>query len=452
MMKSIFSRDVIRSPFLPIALAFLLLGLIVTQDGGQNAASRLLSMRAVVESGSFAIDPYLKSTDDWSLAPNGHYYSNKAPGSILLGLPVFYVLDEVHRPFEKIPEDGIRPQPEYFQNTFLSLFVQGLPYAILCLFICAYLYRSWVPLDGVYLFFLSALFGNTAVVFMNSYFGHALSAVLQLGALFFLLKRNYSLFGLFCSLAMLSDYGFFFQIPAVLVAFFLSRPGLKGALNATLFAIPAAIAWSLYHGLIFGSPFVVASKFQNPVFLDQTNEVFWGMFSLPHWPWVWELIFGQSRGLIVQQPWIFLVVPFSLIAILRDKRKSPHLIPWVYCVFGLVGLLFMNASFNGWHGGATAGPRYLAGILPCFALLGAISYSGWNKPMRVAVWSLVGVSILFRGLMYGGTILAPMESLWSYYIRELLSRGTPALRSAIFIVLLAVSLVLSYRRSKRVWI
>lgn len=452
MSRVVFFRDVIRSPFLPIALAFLLLGLIVTQDGGQNAASRLLSMRAVVESGTFAIDPYLKSTDDWSLSPNGHYYSNKAPGSILLGLPVFFALDEIHRPFEKIPEDGIRPQPEYFQNTFLSLLVQSIPFAVLCLLICAHLYRSWVPMDGIYLFLLAALFGNTAVIFMNSYFGHALSAVLQMATLYFLVKRNYSLFGLFCSLSMLSDYGFFFQLPAVFIAFLLTRPSVKSSLETLLFAMPAAIAWCLYHGLLFGSPFVVASKFQNPVFLDSTNEVLWGMFSMPNWVWIWELLFGQSRGLVVQQPWIFMVVPFSLVTILRDKRKAPHLVPWAFCVFGLMGLLFMNASFNGWHGGATAGPRYLSGILPCFALLAAFSYSGWNSPMKLAVWALVGVSILFRGLMYGGTILAPLEPLWTYYLKELFSRGTPLLRTSIFFLILGLAIFLSYRRSKRVWI
>jgi hypothetical protein len=447
-----FLKNTWRNPFAPLAIVFLLLHFIVTQDGGQNAASRLLSMRAVVESGTFSIDPYLKSTDDWALAPNGKYYSNKAPGTILLGLPIFFVADEIHRPFEQTPADGIRPQPEYFQSTTVSFFLQTLPFAILVLLVSAWMMQSWISAEAAFFFLFAALFGNTAIIFMNSYFGHGLSAVLQLSGLFLLFRKKFGWSGFFFSLSLLADYAFAFQIPALLVALFLARPKKEDLLQFVSLAIPGAIAWSLYHGLIFGSPFVVASKFQNPVFLDAAAEKFWGMFALPHGPWIWELLFGGSRGLIVQQPWIFLVAPLTIFAIYQDRRKKDLLVLWAFCVLGITGLIFMNASFNGWHGGATAGPRYLAGILPCFALLGALTINALPRKMRWLLWAALALAVLFRGLMYGGTILAPVEPLWEYYWREFLSRGTPKLRAGIFFLLVVGAFYWSKRRLQQTWV
>jgi hypothetical protein len=448
----IFLKNTVRNPFLPLVLVFFLLQFLVTQDGGQNAASRLLSMRGMAENGTFSIDPYLKSTDDWALSPSGIHYSNKAPGPIILGFPIFYILDEIHRPFEKIPVDGIRPQPEYFQATFLSFFLQALPFGILCLLIVAWMLQSWIDRETVLFFLMAALFGNTAIIFMNSYFGHAFSALLQLAGIFYLYRKRFDLAGLFFSFAMLSDYGFVFQIPALIFALALSKPKVTDFFRFVLFSIPAGAAWILYHGIIFGSPFVVASKFQNPVFLETSTEKFWGMFSLPHWPWVWELLLGASRGLIVQQPWIFLLLPFSLWAIYFEEKKKDLLVPMVFCVFSLLGLLFMNASFNGWHGGGSAGPRYLSGVLPCFALWAALCMNSCNRKLRIVLWISLIVAVVFRGLMYGGTILAPLEPLWNFYWNEFLSRGTPKLRTFLFFFFLLLGLFWSHRKAKSIWI
>jgi hypothetical protein len=447
-----FLKNTLRNPFLPLVLVFFLLHFIVTQDGGQNAASRLLSMRGMAEKGSFSIDPYLKSTDDWALAPSGLHYSNKAPGPMILGFPIFYFLDEMHRPFEKTPEDGIRPQPEYFQSISLSFFLQSLPFGILCLLIVAWMLQSWIDREVTLFFLLAALFGNTAIVFMNSYFGHAFSAFLQLAGIFYLYRKSYGLAGLFFSFTLLSDYGFAFQIPALVIALILNRPKLRDISRFVLFSIPAGFGWILYHGILFGSPFVVASKFQNPVFLESSTDRFWGMFSLPHWPWVWELVFGASRGLIIQQPWIFFLLPLSLWVIFFEEKKKDLLVPMFFCLMSIAGLLFMNASFNGWHGGASAGPRYLSGVLPCFAFWAALCMNGCNRKLRILLWAGLILAILFRGLMYGGTILAPLEPLWTFYWNEFLSRGTPKLRTFLFFFFLMAGLLWSGRRAKNIWI
>jgi hypothetical protein len=55
-------------------------------DPNQN--SRLDMVVAVVENGTFRIDPYVENTVDYAKVGE-HYYSDKAPGAAFLGIPVY---------------------------------------------------------------------------------------------------------------------------------------------------------------------------------------------------------------------------------------------------------------------------------------------------------------------------------------------------------------------------
>jgi hypothetical protein len=81
-----------KHPLLPWAFAFVLLNVIVSQDGESNAGSRFATLQAMAEHGTFQIDRIRDWTGDWSLAPNGHYYSNKAPGPMFLALPMAWLI------------------------------------------------------------------------------------------------------------------------------------------------------------------------------------------------------------------------------------------------------------------------------------------------------------------------------------------------------------------------
>lgn len=441
-------KNILKSPWLPLALAFLALNLIVTQDGGQNAKSRLLAMRTFAETGAFRLDDHLRVTDDWSLAPNGHYYSNKAPGPILLGIPAFFLADKAAIPGEKgfRDERGLRADPGYLQSTFTSFVMQALPFALLALAIAFWLAQLGAAWSTQFFFLLTALFANTAALFMNSYFGHGFSALAQLAGLFFLLSRRYAWSGLFFSVALLSDYGFAAQLPALGLAIWWLRPAWKDLARFLAGGIPGAVAWVAYHGAIFGSPFGIASRFQNPVFLEQDRPLLWGMISLPEPAYLWELTFGMSRGLILSQPWMLWLVPAFLWIVWSRRANREIVATALFGFLSLAALLLMNASFNGWHGGATAGPRYLSGILPVLALLGAMVWqeSGRNSCIQAA--ALLAVGLVFRALVYGGTLLAPNTPLWGYYLSEWGHRTTPILRFGIFFAVLGLGVYFSRRR------
>lgn len=441
----------LHHPFFPVALAFLAINLLVTQDGGQNAKSRLLAMRTFAETGTFRMDDHLRVTDDWARAPNGHYYSNKAPGPMIFGMPVFFVFDKLSALRERgfRDERGLRADPGYLQATATSFLMQALPFALLVLACAAWLGREGVSVGGQMYFLLAALFANTAALFMNSYFGHGFSALTQLAGLYFLVSRRYAWAGLFFSCALLSDYGFAVQIPALLFALLAARANRKEWLAFLAGGVPGGIIWAAYHWAVFGSPFAIASRFQNPVFLEGDRPLLWGMFSFPEPAYLWELTFGPSRGLILSQPWLLWLIPALAWIYYRGRGTRMVAIISLFCFLSLAPLLMMNASFNGWHGGGTAGPRYLAGILPCFALLAAFIWDLSGSALKAAGAALLALGLLFRALVYGGTLIAPNLPLWSFYLAEWQTRATPILRFVLFFVMLGIGLHFSRRRLGR---
>src|SRR5258708_7418524 len=56
------------------------------QGGGWNQNSRFDLVRAILERGTLRIDAYRENTEDKTVA-NGHFYSDKAPGLVLLAVP-----------------------------------------------------------------------------------------------------------------------------------------------------------------------------------------------------------------------------------------------------------------------------------------------------------------------------------------------------------------------------
>ena len=61
-------------------------------DWNQN--SRLDLVLAIVDQGTLCIDDYYQNTGDYALF-EGHYYSDKAPGTSFLGIPIYWVFKQV---------------------------------------------------------------------------------------------------------------------------------------------------------------------------------------------------------------------------------------------------------------------------------------------------------------------------------------------------------------------
>jgi len=404
-----------RNPLLPWVLLFLFVSLLVTQRGGTNPMARIAALRAATDGGTIHIDRYKDWTIDWALAPNGHYYQNKAPGPVFLGLPVFALTDliERHTGADQRDAGGRLPEPGYLTHILLVLTVQLLPFSLLVLLIGRELPARGVSNAGQHFFALAALFGNTAAMLMNSYFGHGLAALLFLAAFLFWLQRRWALSALCLSWCVLSEYGALFVLPAFVVATMYRERNLRWVTPVVLAALPAVAIWCWYHTVTFGSPLSIASVYTNPkeIYRVPERQNLWGTFSfLPYPTFVVSLLFGPSRGILFTQPWV--LVLFGCVFFVRRDREL--LAASLFTGLALGALVWMNGGFGGWHAGWTIGPRYLSLAFPAIGLLAALVWERTPRYARAALWTGLAVALVFRWLVLPFSVIMPVKPLWVY--------------------------------------
>lgn len=445
-----------KSVVFPWIVAFLILNLLVTQDGEKNPMSRFAALRAIAEQGTFRIDDYKEWTIDWAQGPDGHYYSNKPPGTILLAVPVFWVLDKVSLLWERdnFDERGLRNAPGYFHKTALSFLLQALPFALLTLFFCEAIAATGASLAAQHFLALALLFGQTASLFMNSWFGHGFAAVFVLWAAYEWWKARDFRFGLALGCALLCEYQMALLLPFLLLLPLLRERGRwSWVLPVTAGGIAPAILWVWYHTSAFGSPFATPMQYYNPAFFDmaeETGNIMGVLSGKPRLDVLWELAFGPSRGILFTQPWVYAVAVGAIF--LASRRRLPlnsaagHFT--LLLGAGTLLVLVFNSMIGSWNGGYTAGPRYLSFLFPLWAVLGALFYDRLTVVGQAALWIGLCVALLFRALVYGTTILIPNLPLWPWMAERYftLNSGTPWLRLGVFLFMLAAA---SYWSSSR---
>jgi len=402
-----------HSPLLPWVLLFLFVSLLVTQRGGTNPMARMAALRSLTDGGTLHIDPYKDWTIDWALSPTGHYYQNKAPGSVFLGIPVFALTDllERHTGSNLRDEEGRLPAPGYLTHIVLVLTVQLLPFSVLVLLIGRELAARGVTTAGQHFFALAALFGNTASMLMNSYFGHGLAAVLFLAAFLFWLQRRWTLSAVCLSWCVLTEYGALFVLPAFAVATVYRERHLRWVMPVVLASLPAAALWGWYHTVAFGSPLSIASVYTNPAEIYQVPQRhnLWGTFTfLPYPDYVLSLLFGRTRGILVTQPWVLVLI--ACVVFVRGHREL--LAASLFTGLALAALVWMNGGFGGWHAGWTIGPRYLSLSFPALALSAALVWDRLPRYAHAALWAGLAVSLVFRWLLLPFTVVQPITPLW----------------------------------------
>jgi hypothetical protein len=418
-----------------ILVFFVVVSSFPPRSNGTNPISRLAAMTAFKEYGNFQLDPLQKSSDpkipewtlDYSQTPDGHQYSNKAPGSILLGLPFFYVLDSIlnSAPTE-VERNHRRTQNLKLMDLLMSFFTQVLPWAFLILWLIRDPAESRHSSAGAKIFLvLVLLFGNTTSLFMKTYFGHAHSALWSLGTLIGLERRAWVLASFCLGMAILSEYACVLLIIPFLV--FVTTDifknhginGLKRISNVFLGALVPGVLWIVYHVWCFGSPLKIANHFQNPIYIDKANYAIGGLFSsLPSLEIVSELLWGPRRGLLFTNPWVFCVMGLSLGLYFKKQLSDQNKKILLYTLISFLLFFAMNASFNGWHGGSSPGPRYLTPVIVLMAW-GAFRIfdqlkSVWKKVLFI---SLIPSLIFYFAVTTSTLMVSPTANLWKAYFK-----------------------------------
>lgn len=401
------SRWFFMRPLKTWALFFTLLLLFTFQPGGPNSSSRLFAIMNIVETGHPNIDAYHKQTIDWAQTPDGHYYSNKAPGPILLAVPFYYVLDRVLTSgySTRAERDDQRARMLDPVDRLISYFFQTLPLLLLFAAWTQQLRKENTRKVALHWMILCGVLGNTLTLMTSTYYGHAMAGAFLLGMGLAIWRGNLFWSFFLWGFAVLTEYTSAVVGLPLVIAFWpqIRHQPNKSVRNLILAGIAPGILWVVYHQVCFGGILQLPNKFQNPLFVDRAKLSLWGVFGLPN-PWaVVQLLIGPARGLLWTQPWMLTLLFMPAFTkqwpAMRTWTATPRARLTFVTMVSFALFLVVNASFGNWEAGAVAGARYLSPLFPLMAVLVAAFWKDMPQVQR-------------NSIRVGGTLAALFHVTW----------------------------------------
>lgn len=440
---------------------FLFVNLAFDLGGGTNASSRFAALAAMAEDHSFRIDRYSGWTADWAKTPDGGTYSNKAPGPVLFAFPLYWVVDKTvtYGLPDRSARDQARKRIQFTALKILAFLLQVIPYFWLTAAFLVWLRERDVSPRARHLAALLMLFGNSAAVFLNSYFGHGMAAAFVLALAFAWVKRWPLVVGLAFGGAVLCDYATaLLLLPLVwVIREDKHRLSVGDWSLIALGGLMPFLLWVGYHAACFGGPFALPMKFQNPNFVDVPK----GIYGVLHWapdPKVlWQLVAGGSRGLLWTNPWL-LPLAVAMFLLWRrhtpwaDVNSEPRVALGNLAFGGLFLMWLLNGAFGAWQGGQTVGPRYLVAVLPLFGPIAALAYDRLTGPMRAWLWTTVAMAAALSVFIFlSNAVPDPGTALWPYFLGKLFAGPslTAILRTGLLVSGGVVAVIVSLRQWRR---
>jgi len=331
-----------------------------------NELSRLQTVVAFVESGSFAIDGELAALGDHEdkAASGGHFYSNKAPGLAFAAIPVYRLL----RFFFPRPDSPTAP---------IFVLLRLLTVSLVCVIALARFGRrlslrpEWVSVAPLVTFGVG--FGTPFLYYSRSFFGHAWTASLLFLSWDALSEEGEAaparrstlsavLAGLFAGWAAISEYTVAPVALALAVRAAAPSPGKSRTGRLSAFIAGAAIPLGLllaYQAVCFGSPFVPSyAREAYPAYAELAHRRFLG-FGPPSGRVVLDYLFHPARGILLFSPFFLWAGP-GFARWLRSKRERADS---VFALAASVVSFLVLTGYPNWHGGWSLGSRYLLALL-----------------------------------------------------------------------------------------
>ena len=358
---------------------FLLLGAILFlasayfyQDPEWNGNSRLDLTRAVVEQNTLTIDAY-ESLPQWETGDkalyNGHYYSDKAIGSSLFALPIYFVLFRLSGIF------AIALDSSTVKHILTTIVLGGAFTATgLAMYtIAERLTRSaWKALVPT----LALAFGTMLWPYSAVYYGHVVGAALLAIAFGLLFRMSEDLavvsgprlfaVGLVLGLAFITEYTTALIIAGLIpfALYALRKTGIGRTVRAAGFgvggaAIPLALALA-YNARVYGSVFATGYAFEvENRFAEGMSQGILGI-GQPSLTAIYHITLDPQFGIIWQSP-ILLIAPIGYLVALNSARfRAAGLLS----LYAALAMLAMNGGYYLWWGGSAFGPRLMIPALP----------------------------------------------------------------------------------------
>ena len=393
--------------------------------GRWNQTARYDSIQALAEHGTFCIDAYLtdpehyENTGDWA-RHDGRYYSNKAPGTMFLGALVYAPLYWTQRALL-----GHAPGPRLQAVNFwwINFCCSALPTALLAVLFCLILKNIGASERRALGWTLALVFTTPLWPYAGAMWGHNLAALFLTLSIYYisyytsihpsftsaelfaprteppapetnhpssLIPHSSFLVGLFAGLAVTTDYLAIAAIPCF-AAFFLLRKRWKDLLGYAAGGLLPAAIYCFYHWRCFGNPFLPATFFNNPAFLDTAAAG--GIVAGFKTNVLVQLLLGMPHGLFWCAPLCVFAIPgFQALWRRGGEHRALALLDTGWFLLSLA----LNATFNGWHGGSGVGPRYLLPAAPAWAFLAAAApmRKPWQRWLAATIALLAAANML----------------------------------------------------------
>ncbi len=378
--------------------------------GSPNELSRLYLTRAIVDDGSFSLDgPISRYGEITDLAGyNGRFFSDKAPGIGLAGVPIYVVA----KAFAGWDSGAIS------NETLLRLLrigLSGLPAAATLVLLFFLLGRLGLSRNKA--LFLSAAYGFGTIAFPYGVllFGHQASALCLLSAFALIVRQDADpkrltpmATGLCLGAALLFEYTtLLLVVPLASYAVFCSKRrlrdtglGIAGALGPLL--LLAAYNWSC-----FSNPLSLGyAHLAHRSFAELHARGLWGMVT-PSFGRLGVIMASPTRGLLFFSPWLILALPGLIIGIARPVSRllrAAFICVAVGTVFYLLFSMSLQLSAWGW----SLGPRHLTPLMPFLVLaIGRLFRSAdfsarWTERALLALVPLSIVALSLPTAVFGG--------------------------------------------------
>jgi len=354
---------------------------------GSNVTARLAMIYSIVDHGTLNIDNYFHQTHDRSYY-EGHWYSDKAPGSSFIGVPVYLVTSAVTRLL------GLSPEQETF-HYLIRLLTLSLLSALMGLA----LYRLCAEMTGderaARLAVAPYALATPAVIYSVAYYSHQFAALFLLFGFYFLWRAKQGEGNLVWVGALLAGQAMFFEYPAGmgagwLILYLLTfRRDWKSVAAFVVFAFVVPIGMhAAYNTAVFGGPASLGySNLSYDVYQEEMSRGFMGIY-LPRLSALWEITFSVHRGLFFYSPVLLIGL-----AGLRHFRSSALRWEGLLLAAMIGGFLLFNAAYFEPDGGSCFGPRHIVPMLPFMIPPLAMLLARAGSALRDAVFFLIVLSL-----------------------------------------------------------